>query len=508
MKAQHFYKKILRESPEIYKYELKSSSARASPFKSWGICLCLLLLGATFLGVVRVNSNSPNEVQESLITSNCPSLTHPNLPALGEEECEEVTSLDAKFRVFNCKSLDMCQAGYIKIQRINQEYCELAKNIRYSQSPVHSQYFGLVDGPDTFYVNFTGAQKLAVSGWKFNSDCSYHYPYNFYNSGEITLNIVHVYENFNGVNEVSQEWPQYLGNIIVQDHIDAICPQCPTLNIGEKGFGPGDSPVNMPLSICSYDRPVEGAWIPTKDKALSTSGYLWSPIGCRYPYKYKSVVERTCLKNSRSILFTGDSQIRVTFDSLWRRLEGQAERVDALNRFLDRTKVVGNVTLYHHKDVFLEDIVSRTAKELLQYDVIVFNFAQWPASGPKNGGHWTTEKYLSTLTNVTNFLIDIQNSRPKEKPLRLIWHGIHAFSSVNPYSKSRVDWRTNSRLKNWDVFSEALMKAQKISAINSFHITYPMIDTSPDKAHYFGTDAEEAIVDETLHKLDLCNSIN
>ncbi|ORY00848.1 hypothetical protein K493DRAFT_347649 [Basidiobolus meristosporus CBS 931.73] len=424
----------------------------------------------------------------------------PATPVSFHGSCQEIPSLDEKFRVFNCKSPDTCMVGYVEIQRVNKDYCEEAKKIDYSPSPVHQEYFGRIDGPDTFYVNFTGAQKLAVSEWQFREDCSYRFPYTFHNSGAVQLSITHVYDGFRGVNEVSQEWPEYLGNVVVQDHEDTICPQCPATNT--SGLQSNES-----TSICDDERPVRGAWVPWQDTALSTSGYLWSPLGCVYTHKIKPIQERACLANPRSILFTGDSQIRVTYDNIWRRFDGQLGRINTLNRFLDRKKVIKNVTLYHHKDVFLEDIAGRTPAELLTYDTIVFNFAQWPASGPNNGGHWTTEKFLSRLTNVTDYLAGIRDSRPKGKPLRLIWHGIHAFSTTNPYSKSRIDWRTNPRLKNWNVFAEDIMKGHGIRSINSFQITYPMIDTSPDKAHYFGTDAEEAIVDETLHKLDLCEPV-
>ncbi|ORY01464.1 hypothetical protein K493DRAFT_298360 [Basidiobolus meristosporus CBS 931.73] len=419
--------------------------------------------------------------------------------------CASILTNSTDFRISACQASDSCNSGYILIERTDQGYCEKAKAIAISNNPTFTEQFHTLDGPDSFYVNFTGAEKYSIYQWSYEDGCKYKFPYQFSNAGTVFLNILHVYKDYDGVNEVFQDWPPYLDSTLVSRHQMEICPGCPTLTSN------GSVRENIPeTQECDREGSTHGSWLPASANIaqnLSTSGYLWEPSDCSYPDKFRGVDSSGCLENPRSILFFGDSQIRVMYDNLWRRLDGSTARIVKMEKFLDMRKEIGNVVLWHHKDVFLEDIVSRDDAYLMKYDTIVFNFAQWPASGLVFGGHWTTDRFLNVLDNATDFLVGVQSRRPKDKPLRLVWQGIHAFSMKNIYSKKRGDWRTINRLKNWNRLAENMARSKGIRTMNSFEITYSMLDVSPDNAHYFGTDVEEAVVDEVLHKLDLCRPI-
>ncbi|KAK9693637.1 hypothetical protein K7432_013819 [Basidiobolus ranarum] len=470
------------------------------------ICLVLSLFCLSILAFTVLNFSSKTSHYEGLSsTLSCPSTREKRISGIiaGEHVCTEVSSNSTGFQISTCQSKNSCYSGYVFIERIDENYCKQAKAIEISKNPSYTELFHTLDGPDTFYVNFTGAEKYSIHEWTYDGNCAYKFPYQFSNAGEFFLDIIHVYKDYDGVNEVSQRWPPYLDSTLVTQHRIEICPGC--LAIGSDSTYP--EIVSEEIPECDRENPTSGSWLPADTNLatnISTSGYVWKPLGCRYPNRFRGVKDSKCFENPRSILFFGDSQIRVMYDNLWRRLEGYTERVPTLNRFFDMKKKIGNVVLWHHKDVFLQDFVSRDDTFLMNYDTIVFNFAHWPASGTVFGGHWTTEEYMDALNNATDFLTGVQNRRPNNRPLRLIWQGIHAFSMKNIYSKKRGDWRTISRLKNWNHLAEDLVRSKGIRAMNSFEMTYSMLDTSPDNAHYFGTDAEEAVVDEMIHKLDLC----
>ncbi|KAK9722501.1 hypothetical protein K7432_002605 [Basidiobolus ranarum] len=465
------------------------------------ICSLLIVFGLSLIGYLAI---SKEQSYASISDTSC-SLNELKSVSRVEDEsdCNIISNTSTDFQISICQSRRNCHSGYVLIERTDKKYCKEANDIEISPNPSYTELFHAFDGPDTFYVNFTGVEKYSIYQWLYDENCAYKFPYQFSNAGEVSMEIIHVYKDYDGVNEVSQSWPPYLGTTLITGYKMEVCPGCLTIDSHGARFDTSSKKIRE----CSREISTPGAWLavnPHTSINISTSGYVWTPLGCQYPNTFRGNRDNQCFRNKRSILFFGDSQIRVMYENLWRRLEGQTTRVHAITKFFDMKKEIGNITLWHHKDVFLEDIVTRNDSYLMSFDTLVFNFAQWPASGPAFGGHWTTERFLNALNNITDFLIGVQNRRPNERPLHLIWQGIHAFSMKNIYSKKRNDWRTLSRLKNWNRLAENMVRSKGIKTMNSFEITYSMLDTSPDNAHYYGTDAEEAVVDEAIHKLDLC----
>ncbi|OAQ22454.1 hypothetical protein K457DRAFT_143430 [Linnemannia elongata AG-77] len=66
------------------------------------------------------------------------------------------------------------------------------------------------------------------------------------------------------------------------------------------------------------------------------------------------------------------------------------------------------------------------------------------------------------------------------------------------------DWRTIYRLRYWNLIAEDVMILHNIRFMDFFSMTLSMLDTSPDRAHYYGTDAAEAMLEELAFKLGLC----
>ncbi|KAG0345149.1 hypothetical protein BG004_003932 [Podila humilis] len=103
-----------------------------------------------------------------------------------------------------------------------------------------------------------------------------------------------------------------------------------------------------------------------------------------------------------------------------------------------------------------------------------------------------------------------KNKEPQEnekETLKMAWVGMVAFPESQPVKDrfmSSHDWRTIYRLRYWNQIAEEVMLLHDIRFMDFFSMTLSMIDTSPDRSHYFGTDAAEAMIEELQYKLGLC----
>ncbi|KAG0205255.1 hypothetical protein BGX33_008005 [Mortierella sp. NVP41] len=89
--------------------------------------------------------------------------------------------------------------------------------------------------------------------------------------------------------------------------------------------------------------------------------------------------------------------------------------------------------------------------------------------------------------------------------IKMAWVGMVAYpktQSADPFVSH--DWRTIYRLRYWNLIAEDVMLLHNVRFMDFFSMTLSMLDTSPDRAHYFGTDAAEAMLEELAFKLGLC----
>ncbi|KAF9102065.1 hypothetical protein BGX29_004988 [Mortierella sp. GBA35] len=89
--------------------------------------------------------------------------------------------------------------------------------------------------------------------------------------------------------------------------------------------------------------------------------------------------------------------------------------------------------------------------------------------------------------------------------IKMAWVGMVAYpktQSADPFVSH--DWRTIYRLRYWNLIAEDVMLLHNVRFTDFFSMTLSMLDTSPDRAHYFGTDAAEAMLEELAFKLGLC----
>ncbi|KAF9336376.1 hypothetical protein BG006_008884 [Podila minutissima] len=248
----------------------------------------------------------------------------------------------------------------------------------------------------------------------------------------------------------------------------------------------------------------------------------------------------------RRILFTGDSQVRATYNAIlnhYRPVDPTRQKFAvhseilpneatlALNRtFTGKRKPAADDTkieMMYKADQFLDDLLVATDDELDRFDTIYINLGQWPASGPVAGGQWSTAQFLERWEAVIIRLNRWKASRKEratEDPAsaraavlnntgassRVIWAGQNAFPMrTDPAIRVKGDWRTNARLGYWDDWIEMISQREGgwFRRMNSWQLTFPMLDEIVDRAHYQETDAIDALKLEALYKLDLCSKM-
>ncbi|KAF9312991.1 hypothetical protein BG003_005705 [Podila horticola] len=246
----------------------------------------------------------------------------------------------------------------------------------------------------------------------------------------------------------------------------------------------------------------------------------------------------------RRILFTGDSQVRATYNAIlnhYRPVDPNRQKFAvhsevlpneatlALNHtFTGKRKPAADDTkieMMYKADQFLDDLLVTTDDELDKFDTIYINLGQWPASGPVAGGQWSTAQFLqrweAVITRLNRWKVS-RKERAAEDPVseraavlkdtgassRVIWAGQNAFPMrTDPAIRVKGDWRTNARLGYWDDWIETISQKEGgwFRRMNSWQLTFPMLDEIVDRAHYQETDAIDALKLEALYKLDLCS---
>ncbi|KAF9178061.1 hypothetical protein BGZ51_007378 [Haplosporangium sp. Z 767] len=265
----------------------------------------------------------------------------------------------------------------------------------------------------------------------------------------------------------------------------------------------------------------------------------------------------------RRILFTGDSQVRATYNAIlnhYRPIDPKHQRFGEHDEFIPgldsldlnntetshptsatkipRSESDTEIELVYKADQFLDYLIEAPDEYLDQFDTIYLNLGQWPASGPVAGGQWSTAKLLKRWETVVQRLNRWKKSREVKlisraetdslntsyetavrmnptlgsgESSRVIWAGMHAFPMrTDAPIRVKGDWRTNARLGYWDDWIETISQQDNgwFRRLNAWQLTFPMLDQVVDKAHFQETDAIDALKFEALYKLDLCSRMS
>ncbi|KAF9344313.1 hypothetical protein BGX26_004535 [Mortierella sp. AD094] len=292
----------------------------------------------------------------------------------------------------------------------------------------------------------------------------------------------------------------------------------------------------------------QNPYTPTCDSIESPSAAMRAPLSQQ---DNETIAENKYPR--RRILFTGDSQVRTTYNAIlnhYRPVDPAHQQFPFHDEFLPgletlnlnhtiTTRPTGATVIPHKEtdaeieliykaDQFLDFLVTSTDKELDFYDTIYLNIGQWPASGPVAGGQWATAALLERWEAVIERLNRWKLSREEKIKARslhkggakgnptagsgdssiVIWAGMNAFPMrTDPSIRVKGDWRTNARLGYWDDWVETISQEAGgwFRRMNAWQLTFPMLDQVVDKAHFQQTDAIDALKIEALYKLDLCS---
>ncbi|KAF9431322.1 hypothetical protein BGZ76_000464 [Entomortierella beljakovae] len=297
---------------------------------------------------------------------------------------------------------------------------------------------------------------------------------------------------------------------------------------------------------------------PSQPNASSRDPYVSTCDSILSPGKTLLMESEKKEHPKRRILFTGDSQVRATYNAIlnhYRPIDPKRQKFAFhdeyipglndvnLNNTLTTKNSAKDTTIPHEDtdadirfvyraDQFLDFFIDSSDEELDRFDTIYINIGQWPASGPVAGGQWSTAKLLDRWEASIERMNRWKKSREEKLKARalnpnepedknstiagsgdssiVIWAGMNAFPMRTDNSiKVKGDWRTNSRLGYWDDWIETISQEEGnwFKRMNSWQLTFPMLDQSTDKAHFQETDAIDGFKIEALYKIDLCSKM-
>ncbi|KAG0367914.1 hypothetical protein BC939DRAFT_448355 [Gamsiella multidivaricata] len=358
-----------------------------------------------------------------------------------------------------------------------------------------------------------------------------------------------VYSELDSVNRARGAGAGFVGNNAKKDEDRTTMTNNDKLTRGWR-FVP--SGCTMTKTLSQPNASSQDPFAPTCDSIASPAAVLRSPHlqkisdtegGDDYP--------------RRRIFFTGDSQVRTTYNAIlnhYRPNDPRHQQFPVHDEYLPglytlsdddditvmrtaattipRKETDTEIELVYKADQFLDVLIASTDEELDRYDTIYLNLGQWPASGPAGGGQWSTARLLERWEAVIERLNQWRQSRSdrlqalslysdedaaRKDPTygsgassTVIWAGMNAFPMrVDPSIRVKGDWRTNARLGYWDDWIETISQETGgwFRRMNAWQLTFPMLDQVTDRAHFQKTDAIDALKLEALYKLDLCSKM-
>ncbi|KAG0246378.1 hypothetical protein BGX31_002679 [Mortierella sp. GBA43] len=349
-----------------------------------------------FLSRPSIYSQSLDHLQQPL----CPRFykyDRQKLLLLEPNECMPLPSEHPEFSADICFSPFTCNEGLVRVRRRDRELCKKA-NLRYpiSGNATHDAFHRQFSGPDSFHVVFSGSEKLSPPDWYHAGQCLYVFPFHISNPGKLTLDIVHLYDNYGAVAEQTDTWPVLKQQKVISNLPLEVCRGCPSRvaqprfpmaseeahesRVMKGRYQPYSSrgPITgtgkeSELPLCSRDMAVQGVWLPAhpSDKqSWRRANYTWTPLGCTFG----KPLDQTCLKRRKSalkVLFQGDTQLRVAIEHLLRRLNGTSEAQTFTATTTTRIEQARGPTTF----TFVDDpLFSRTMEST---DILVANMGQW-----------------------------------------------------------------------------------------------------------------------------------
>lgn len=340
------------------------------------------------------------------VQSRCPDPFKPAPRSLNVKDfdmtlCEDIQSSHPDFKVSACPapSYPTCNAFFLVVERKDLDACDAAYKEPVSSNKKDAALVKSSSGPDTFQVLVTGSERYSVSkhiGYdNLEAPCRYIYPVTLSNTGDFSLQILHLYELWHGQADYMAIEPgakMYYGP---KDTVDAEGKHTPPLPRiiqdplfeDEQGFSSAKlpkgilcpktcprysftaNPQNSPtgslrvlsdskarydaLPLCSRLEPIAGAYFPdptpVQNKSLPIVPFRWHPLGCRLSQSNVKMLDgekglaarKQCLGTTRRrVVFQGDSHTRMSYDALMPRLRDLGDELPIYVSFVISTAPV------------------------------------------------------------------------------------------------------------------------------------------------------------------------
>ncbi|KAJ3225367.1 hypothetical protein HDU81_007961 [Chytriomyces hyalinus] len=468
-----------------------------------------------------------------------------------------------------------CGQGYFLLKRLDKAQCDKAMARSISWDYEFETWMKKEVGPvstisDAFVVTFSGPQRAAPSDWRHLGSCLYKHPFRLTNTGNYTVSIIHSHNNFEAIQEKERTWIRPVNNELLLNWPYVVCSDhCEPFT--------SEAIEKMTLPVCGRSHPTQGVYLHSVEGHMLErekykvenykNPYYWHPLACKYDQLFELGSNSDCHAKNNSAQFFGDSQIRISWDLVDRRLSGTREPLlgnnhdgirqnyfyqdHSANVFWENGKTMPpppdaskkrTKIDFAGRDGFLSLFASEYTRNfgfhglndpaasypetnsvdrgLREYDSVLFNVGMWPMSGIRDGGHYSAFRYKAMLTWIAETMMEINHRRGsmKVEPINFVWHGVSSYPlfrahDINDDTFVRKDWRSPYRLKIWSDLAESILTstiqlATSIRRMNTFELTHPFIHETPDSAHYFNTPAIEAETDEILHKFNFCEKPN
>ncbi|TPX75976.1 hypothetical protein CcCBS67573_g02776 [Chytriomyces confervae] len=488
----------------------------------------------------------------------CPAWEQPSIRSEQPEHwkafdtCIDLASSDAEFKVSLCPRSGHCNAqGYVLIERVSRDACEAAyPRTRLTDDWNLDNYYRRFIGPDEFYLMFEGPQKNTPEDWVYLGKCQYKAHYRLSNPGPFSISLLHTHANFSAVNELDDVFPPLINSKLVSKFSLPVCTQCPQFDARELEM-------DSVSPVCDRNNAIPGGFIRLGDNLTERQQYklenykqpyIWIPYGCRLEQTFELHANDSCFsKRNQSVSFLGDSHVREAYNLVRFRLEGSKfahlERIQnapGKQLFFSNPKQnpsnpnsiisaedldvspeppTAHLTLSTYRDPFLTTITRKTNASMKDLstttDAIVLTLHHWPFAGKNQTGQWTMSRYTTHVNDIFKVLDEVHGERVRlgRPPLNVVWLGVfaaHVWTRNDTTLAIRTkekDWRTPTRLRVADKKAEEIARRRSyVRFVGGNSLTETWQQDSRDGTHFQGLPANEAVVDEILHKLNLCET--
>ncbi|EJD55095.1 hypothetical protein AURDEDRAFT_109564 [Auricularia subglabra TFB-10046 SS5] len=488
----------------------------------------VVTLGQQFAsGIVSLASNPSTCPNPYAATSNPPAgvafVAEP-LPA-GGLTCTSVASEFDDFTVDVCRQPARCNAIDLVIKRTSASHCKAVEDamreVPVSNDTELTAFVRDQLGPDGFMVLVDGSERLA----RFQPDaylgnCAYRFSLRFNNAGPVSLQIHWHYDDYFLYNENNMEWPIMATErvLLPTPLYFNVCGQtCPThvappSNVNATVLDPAPEP----LHACSSTAPVYGSYIPVSYLDSHWPGSFYEPLppnqnayhfvpagSCAWQHAGTRYTDHApCYRIPHtSVLFTGDSHMRVAFDGIVHRLAGHQYTMTESEKSGHKNASFENRYIDFRWDPFGDGLLTSDCDEIEDFDIIGFSI----------GHHlhrFNTQEYTEHITTVLDHITSIASSCSTKsgRARQLLYITPPAVAPrEDEFVRELKDRRTNLRIAHWARIGLDLAAARGWRTVDQFAYTRAFVRDTKDDAHFIETDGLDPVLDDIVAKLGICD---